>query len=108
MLAAIEICRYADILSRLERFTTWTTLVKVVARIKRLGSNVKCVDLVSAAERNRAAEEIFKLLQQQAFPSELRVHQRKPQGASLPKSSPLCPGGRAPSCWWETQRINHQ
>lgn len=87
--SAIEVSEHADILSRLERFSTWTTLIKVVARIKRLGSKLKHVDLVSVAERNRAAEEIFKLLQQQAFPSELKVLQKKARGASLPKSSPL-------------------
>ncbi len=61
----------------------------MVARIKRLGSKLKHVDLVNVAEGKRAAEEVFKLLQWQAFPDELKVLQRKPQGASLPKSSPL-------------------
>ncbi|XP_049419820.1 uncharacterized protein LOC125880984 [Epinephelus fuscoguttatus] len=87
--SAVEVSEHADILSRLERFSSWTTLTKVVARIKRLGSKLKYVDPVSVAERTRAAEEVFKLLQQQAFSSELKVLQRKPQGANLPKSSPL-------------------
>lgn len=84
--SAVQVSEHADILSQLERFSTWTTLIKVVI-IKRLWSKLKYVDLVSVAERNRAAEEIFKLLQQKAFQSELKVLQRKPQGASLPKST---------------------
>lgn len=88
--SATRVTEQADILNRLERFSSWTTLIKVVARIKRLRSKLQYVDHVNVAERERAAEEVFKLLQQQAFPLELKVLQRKPQGASLPKSSPLC------------------
>lgn len=41
-----------DILERLSRFSSWTTLLKVVARIKRLASKPKCLtDVVTAKER---------------------------------------------------------
>ncbi|XP_029922895.1 uncharacterized protein LOC115370126 [Myripristis murdjan] len=86
---ATQVSEQADILGRLERFSSWTTLLKVVARIKRLGSKLKHTDLVTVAERKAAAEEVLHLLQQQAFSSELKLLQGKPQGCSLPKSSPL-------------------
>lgn len=87
--SATQVNTQAEILGRLERFSSWTTLLKVVARIKRLGSKLKHVDLVTVAERKKAAGEVLSLLQQQAFPSEMRLLQGRPQGSSLPKSSPL-------------------
>lgn len=65
-----QISEEADILSRLERFSSSTALVKVVARIKRLGSRLKHSDFVTVAERKRAAEEVFS--------SVLKLLQRKP------------------------------
>ena len=75
-------------MSRLNRFSTWTKLVKTVARIQRLRTREQG-DLVTVEERRRAAEAVFKLVQQQAFPQELRALQNNPQGGSLFSSSPL-------------------
>lgn len=46
---------YAKTLDRLSRFSSWTTLLKVVARIKRLGSKRKSPDVVTSKERESAA-----------------------------------------------------
>lgn len=76
-----------NILSCLSRFSSWTRLLKVVARIKRLASKQEHhSDLVTIEERERAAEVIIKLVQQQAFPQEMKTLKR---GVSLPSSSPL-------------------
>lgn len=78
-----------DVLSRLNRFSTWTTLVKVISRIKRLGSRAKIYgDLVTVEERRRAIESVLKLVQQQAFVPELKILQ-SPHKGCLPSSSPL-------------------
>ncbi len=79
-----------DILSRLKRFSNWTTLIKVVARINRWRSKRQHPgDLVTVKERNKAAEVVIRLAQEQAFPRELKGFQGVSQGDSLPSSSPL-------------------
>ncbi|XP_021324883.3 uncharacterized protein [Danio rerio] len=79
-----------DILSRLSRFSTWTMLVKVVARIKRLGSKLKHHgEIVTVTERRKAAEMLYQLVQQQAFPQELKALQENFHGSTILSSSPL-------------------
>ncbi|XP_073718035.1 uncharacterized protein [Misgurnus anguillicaudatus] len=80
-----------DILERLSRFSTWTTLIKVVARIKRLGSRQShsAGEVVTVEERSRAAKVVFQLVQLQAFPQDQRTLQRNPSGSTIPNSSPL-------------------
>ncbi|KAJ8376418.1 hypothetical protein SKAU_G00069980 [Synaphobranchus kaupii] len=69
------------------RFSSWTRLLKVVARVKRLKSMQEYPsELVTVEERERAAEVVIKLVQEQAFPQEMKILQR---GDSLPSSSPL-------------------
>ncbi|KAL6464619.1 hypothetical protein MHYP_G00269360 [Metynnis hypsauchen] len=76
-----------DILNRLRRFSSWTMLLKVVARIKRLGSKQEnCKDFVAIEDRERAAKVVIKLIQQQAFSSEVNTLKRR---GNLPNSSPL-------------------
>ncbi|KAL6471732.1 hypothetical protein MHYP_G00203820 [Metynnis hypsauchen] len=93
-----------DILKRLSRFSSWTTLVKVVARIKRLGSKQKQhSEHVTVEERKKAAETVIRIVQQQAFPQEIKMLQGKrelPNSSSLFNLNPvwseglLCVGGR--------------
>ena len=65
-------------------------LVKVVVRIKRLGSKLKHHgDTVTAEERRRAAEVVIQLAQKQTFPQELKTLHKSPIGDSIPSSSPL-------------------
>ncbi|KAK0138995.1 hypothetical protein N1851_024471 [Merluccius polli] len=56
---ATQVSETNDILCRLNRFSSWTKLVKVVARIKRVGSKETPphADCVSVEERKRAAEQ---------------------------------------------------
>ncbi len=54
--SATEVSEQTDILCRLERFSSWITLLYVFARIKRFGSKFKHVDLVTMAEHRRATE----------------------------------------------------
>ncbi|KAL6479012.1 hypothetical protein MHYP_G00124450 [Metynnis hypsauchen] len=76
-----------DILNRLRRFSSWTMLLKVVARIKRLGSKQEnCKDFVAIEDRERVVKVVIKLIQQQAFSSEVNTLKRR---GSLPNSSPL-------------------
>ncbi len=63
-----------DVLSRFSRISSWPMLLKVVARIKRLGSKQKYPnDHVTVEERQRAAEVVIKLVQQEAFSKEIRM-----------------------------------
>ena len=74
-----------DILQRLSQFSSWTTLVKVVARIKRLSSKQKQRSKhVTVEEREKAAEAVIKIVQQQAFPHEIKTLQGE---KDLPNSS---------------------
>lgn len=86
---AVQASEQMDILYLLDRFSTWTTLFKVVARIKRLGSKVKTSNTVTAEKRRKAAAEVIKLIQQEAFPKELKALQSRGQMHSFPKTSPL-------------------
>lgn len=92
-----------DILKRLSQFSSWTTLVKVVARIKRLRSKQKHSEHVTVEEREKAAEAVIKIVQQQAFPHEIKMLQSEkdlPNSSSLFSLDPiwseglLCVGGR--------------
>ncbi|XP_034028092.1 uncharacterized protein LOC117512219 isoform X1 [Thalassophryne amazonica] len=84
---ATEINNCNDILKRLSHFFSWTTLLKVVARIKRLRSKQKQhSEHVTVEEREKAAETVIKIVQQQAFPHEIKLLQG---GKDLPKSSSL-------------------
>lgn len=74
---ATEVSNSNDILSRLSRFSSWTMLLKVVARIKRLRSKQKHSDHVTVEEHEKAAEAVIKLVQQQAFSHELKLLQGK-------------------------------
>ncbi|XP_054600468.2 uncharacterized protein [Nothobranchius furzeri] len=76
-----------DILRRLSQFSSWTTLVKVVARIKRLRSKqTQRSEHVTVEERERAAESVIKIVQQQAFSHEIKMLQG---GKDLSNSSSL-------------------
>lgn len=76
-----------DILERLSRVSSWATLLKVVARIKRLHSRPKCLpDVVTIKERESAAKVLISLVQQQSFGKEIKTFK---MGHSLPNSSPL-------------------
>ncbi|XP_027004017.2 uncharacterized protein LOC113643787 [Tachysurus fulvidraco] len=85
-----QVSAVEDIISRLSRFSMWTTVVKVVARIKRLGSKLKQhKDFVTVEERKGAAKVIINLIQQQAFSKELNILKGDLKEATLPRSSPL-------------------
>lgn len=76
-----------DILNRLSRFSSWTTLIRVVARIKRLGMKSDRVSsIVTVEERRKACELVISLVQRQAFLQDIKTLQK---GNSLPCSSPL-------------------
>lgn len=76
-----------NILSRLSRVSSWSMLLKVVARIKGLrSSKAQYGNFVTVDERRTAADTIIKLLQQQAFSQEMEVLK---VGDNLPSSSPL-------------------
>ncbi|XP_063052707.1 uncharacterized protein LOC134447256 [Engraulis encrasicolus] len=87
---ATEVSKTSDILSRLERFSSWTKLIKVIARIKRLGSKETSPhgNCVSVEERKRAAEIVIEMTQQQAFAQEIKTLQES-CNACVPSSSPL-------------------
>ncbi len=75
---ATEVKNCNDILRRLSQFSSWTTILKVVARIKRLGSKQKQhSEYVTVREREKAADEVIKIVQQQAFPQEIKMLQKK-------------------------------
>ncbi len=76
----------AETLDRLSRFSSWTMLLKVVARIKRLRSKSKSPDFVTSKERESAAKAVIKLVQQQTFSKEIKVLEIE---GSLPHSNPL-------------------
>ncbi|KAJ8342685.1 hypothetical protein SKAU_G00326130 [Synaphobranchus kaupii] len=77
----------ADILDRLGQISSWTKLLNVIARIKRLGSKQKYrSEVVTITERERATETIIKLVHQKAFHQEVKTLQR---GERLPSSDPL-------------------
>ncbi|XP_072769709.1 uncharacterized protein [Nerophis lumbriciformis] len=76
-----------DILRRLSQFSSWTRLVKVVARIKRLGCKQnQHSEHVTVEECEKAAEKVIKIVQQQAFPQEIKMLQGE---KCLPNSSSL-------------------
>ncbi|GAA6093826.1 uncharacterized protein LOC119223490 [Tachysurus ichikawai] len=80
---ATEAEDYNDILRRLSQFSFW----KVVSSIKRLGSKPKQHhEYVTVKEREKAADEVIKIIQQKAFPKEIKMLQGKKE---LPKSSSL-------------------
>lgn len=84
---ATEVKNYNDILGRLSQFSSWTTILKVVARIKRLGVKTKQPsEYVTVKERENAADEVIKIVQLQAFPHEIKMLQGK---RDLPNSSSL-------------------
>ncbi|XP_055366070.1 uncharacterized protein LOC129604298 [Betta splendens] len=84
---ATQVSEQRDVLNRLSRFSTWTRLIKVVARIKRLGCKLEHQsELVTVEERKEAAKVVIKLVQQDTFSQELRLLRK---GNSLPRSSPL-------------------
>lgn len=84
---AIRVTDCLNMLDRLSRFSSWTTLLKVVARIKRLVPGRKCqINVVTVKERESAAKAVIKLVQQQAFSREIKA---LGTGESLPCSSSL-------------------
>lgn len=54
----------AEILNRLSRFSSWSALLRVVARIERLGSKKKSPDVVTAEELGKVVKAVIKLVQQ--------------------------------------------
>lgn len=87
MASATKVSDCGNILDRLSRFSSWTKLLKVVARIKRLKSKQgHHSDLVTIEERERAAKVVIKLGQQQAFAQELKTLK---EGKRLPSSNHL-------------------
>ncbi|KAI7806542.1 hypothetical protein IRJ41_007791 [Triplophysa rosa] len=101
---ATRVSDSSDLLSRFSRFSSWRTLIKVVARIKRLLSAQKYPnDIVTVEECERASDAVIKLVQQQAFSQDIRVIQGRNvlQSTSalypldhIMKRGLLCVGGR--------------
>ncbi|XP_039907300.1 uncharacterized protein LOC120746094 [Simochromis diagramma] len=83
---ATDVSTFNDILDRLNQFSSWTKLIKVVARIKRLRSQQEHTEHVTIEEREKAAEAVIKIVQQHAFPHEIKTFQAK---GDLPNSSSL-------------------
>ncbi|XP_057694061.1 uncharacterized protein LOC130917030 [Corythoichthys intestinalis] len=92
-----------NLLNRLSRISLLMKLLKVVTRIKRLESKEPHRELVTVTDTERAAKIILKLLQQQAFPKELKMIQRGEyllSSRALSRLDPilrrnlLCDGGR--------------
>ncbi|XP_014881703.1 uncharacterized protein LOC106942873 [Poecilia latipinna] len=76
-----------DILERLNRFSSWTTLLRVISRIKRLGSKQQHSEHVTVEEVQRAAETVIKIVQQQNFPNEVKILEGE---KNIPNTSTLC------------------
>lgn len=76
-----------NFLTSLSRFSSWSRLLKVVARIKRLRSKqTHSSELMTVEERERAAKSVIRLAQEEQFSQEMKTLQN---GESLPNSSPL-------------------
>ncbi|XP_057700916.1 uncharacterized protein LOC130921262 [Corythoichthys intestinalis] len=76
-----------EFLHRLSRFSSWSTLLKVVARIMRLFARQKChASVVTVTEREEATRIVVKLVQRQAFSKEITLLEK---GKCLPSSSSL-------------------
>ena len=76
----------ADILHRFTRFSDWITLIRVIARCLRLSKpDLKNKEL-SVEEMNNASLMILKLVQEEAFPKEIKYLR---QNKSVPASGQL-------------------
>lgn len=76
-----------NILTNLSRFSSWSGLLNVVARIKRLKSKQKHPsEPVTLEEHKTGAVAVIQLVQEQAFSQEMKTLQK---GESLPNSSTL-------------------
>ncbi|XP_066499342.1 uncharacterized protein [Hoplias malabaricus] len=76
-------------LGRLARFSKWTTVVNVVARIHRLAVKSKNIKPLNVEERRRASLTIIKLVQQEAFKEELLILNQR--SGKLSRNHPLYP-----------------
>ena len=64
----------SDFLNRFRHVSSWRTLLRVVARIKRLASKQQCPNaIITVEECKRASESVIKLLQEHVFSQEIRM-----------------------------------
>ncbi|XP_076853956.1 uncharacterized protein LOC143509279 [Brachyhypopomus gauderio] len=79
--------RQDSFLRRLSRFSKWTTVVNVVARIHRLAIKCKKTGTLTVEERRRASLTLIKLVQQEVFKEELLI--LKQESGKLSRNHPL-------------------
>lgn len=96
----------SDFPTHLNRFSSWSKLLKVIERIKRLNSKQNHPGKhVSVEERERAAKSEVKLVQEEAFSQEMEIQ----KGKSLENSSPVSLEShlrrRSTLCWWKTGSV---
>ncbi|KAL0154219.1 hypothetical protein M9458_050473 [Cirrhinus mrigala] len=82
-----EAVMQVDFQQQLSRFSKWTTVVNVIARIQRLAKKVKISEPLSVEERRRASFTLVRLAQQDAFKEELHVLSQ--ESGKLPCNHPL-------------------
>eukprot|EP00079_Xenopus_tropicalis_P036905 XP_017950676.1 PREDICTED: uncharacterized protein LOC101733728 [Xenopus tropicalis] len=76
-----------DMLERLSRFSNWTTVVNVVARIQRLARRTRKFEPLNVEERMRAEDTVIKLIHQKFYKEELKMLSQEP--GRIPNNHPL-------------------
>jgi len=83
-----ETSEHADLLPRLERCSSWSMAVSVVARLQRLADGVKGTHSPTVDERHRAELAIIRLVQRDSFPDAVDI---LGSSKTLPRSNRLYP-----------------
>ncbi|KAA8592103.1 hypothetical protein FQN60_017558, partial [Etheostoma spectabile] len=73
-----EAAKQVEFQERLSRFSKWTTVVNVIARIQRLAKRINKSTPLNVEERKRATLTLIKLAQQHAFKEELHILSQEP------------------------------
>ncbi|XP_073732301.1 uncharacterized protein [Misgurnus anguillicaudatus] len=82
-----EVMIQEDFQKQLLRFSKWSTLVNVIARIQRLSKRIKTSEPLSVEERRKAAHTLIQLSQNHAFKEELDMLSHK--SGKLPRNHQL-------------------
>lgn len=91
----IKVVKDNDFLERLERFSKWSTALKIVARIQRLAKRIKTAEPINVEDRRKAGLVLVKLAQRNAFNEEIQSlsNGKLPHGHPLFQLDPVLQDG---------------
>lgn len=87
----VETASASDLLERLSKYSSWSKLIRIVARIRRLSDRQNGNSVLKFEEINQAGLSIIRLVQKESFKEEMQLIEKLREVPSSSKLFSLIP-----------------